>query len=168
MNRLSLARLFLFGARDVWFVVGVPVYFQSVLSDGSVLLAGRVLLFGVFVAAIAIAYLAFRAVSRNLIRVAEANLGVKTALDQVSDKLRGLDGGADDFLEVDLGLGGEFAGDDDVVALDQGLAGDAGEAVLREAGVEDRVGDAVGDLVRVSLPDGFGGEGIGSVACHGT
>lgn len=35
INRLSLARMFLFGARDVWFVVGVPVYFQSVLSDGS-------------------------------------------------------------------------------------------------------------------------------------
>lgn len=35
VNRLSLARMFLFGARDVWFVVGVPVYFQSVLSDGS-------------------------------------------------------------------------------------------------------------------------------------
>ena len=35
INRLSLARLFLFGARDVWFVVGVPVYFQMVLSDGT-------------------------------------------------------------------------------------------------------------------------------------
>jgi len=35
INRLSLARLFLFGARDVWFVVGIPVYFQAVLSDGS-------------------------------------------------------------------------------------------------------------------------------------
>lgn len=35
VNRLSLARMFLFGARDVWFVVGVPVYFQSVLSDGT-------------------------------------------------------------------------------------------------------------------------------------
>jgi hypothetical protein len=35
INRLSLARLFLFGARDVWFVVGIPVYFQSVLSDGT-------------------------------------------------------------------------------------------------------------------------------------
>jgi hypothetical protein len=35
INRLSLARMFLFGARDVWFVVGVPVYFQSILSDGS-------------------------------------------------------------------------------------------------------------------------------------
>lgn len=35
VNQLSLARLFLFGARDVWFVVGVPVYFQSVMSDGT-------------------------------------------------------------------------------------------------------------------------------------
>ncbi len=32
---LSLSRLFLFGARDVWFVVGIPIYFYAVLSDGS-------------------------------------------------------------------------------------------------------------------------------------
>ena len=35
INLLSGARMFLFGARDVWFVVGIPVYFQSVLSDGT-------------------------------------------------------------------------------------------------------------------------------------
>ena len=35
INQLSLARMFLFGARDVWFVVGIPVYFQALLSDGS-------------------------------------------------------------------------------------------------------------------------------------
>ena len=35
INRLSLARLYLFVARDVWFVVGIPVYFQAVLSDGT-------------------------------------------------------------------------------------------------------------------------------------
>ncbi|MEL6965965.1 MAG: organoarsenical effux MFS transporter ArsJ [Pseudomonadota bacterium] len=35
INWLSLARMFLFGARDVWFVVGIPIYFYSVLSDGS-------------------------------------------------------------------------------------------------------------------------------------
>ena len=35
VNRLSLARMFLFGARDVWFVGGIPVYFQAVLSDGT-------------------------------------------------------------------------------------------------------------------------------------
>ncbi|WP_415403768.1 organoarsenical effux MFS transporter ArsJ [Tateyamaria sp. SN3-11] len=35
VNWLSAARVFLFGARDVWFVVGIPIYFYSVLSDGS-------------------------------------------------------------------------------------------------------------------------------------
>ena len=35
VNRLSAARLFLFGARDVWFVVGIPIYFYAVLSDGT-------------------------------------------------------------------------------------------------------------------------------------
>jgi MFS family permease len=35
INWLSFARVFLFGARDVWFVVGIPVYFYAVLSDGS-------------------------------------------------------------------------------------------------------------------------------------
>ena len=35
INWLSVARLFLFGARDVWFVVGLPIYFYAVLSDGT-------------------------------------------------------------------------------------------------------------------------------------
>jgi hypothetical protein len=35
INWLSFARVFLFGARDVWFVVGIPIYFYGVLSDGS-------------------------------------------------------------------------------------------------------------------------------------
>lgn len=35
INWLSFARVFLFGARDVWFVVGIPIYFHGVLSDGS-------------------------------------------------------------------------------------------------------------------------------------
>ena len=35
VNWLSAARVFLFGARDVWFVVGIPIYFYSVLSDGT-------------------------------------------------------------------------------------------------------------------------------------
>lgn len=35
INWLSAARVFLFGARDVWFVVGIPLYFYAVLSDGS-------------------------------------------------------------------------------------------------------------------------------------
>jgi Major Facilitator Superfamily len=57
VNRLSLARMFLFGARDVWFVVGIPVYFQAVLSDGTA--AGRreaFFLIGSFLALWIIAY----------------------------------------------------------------------------------------------------------------
>ena len=35
INWLSAARTFLFGARDVWFVVGIPIYFYAVWSDGT-------------------------------------------------------------------------------------------------------------------------------------
>ena len=35
VNWLSAARVCLFGARDVWFVVGIPIYFYAVLSDGT-------------------------------------------------------------------------------------------------------------------------------------
>ncbi|WP_299829711.1 organoarsenical effux MFS transporter ArsJ [uncultured Roseobacter sp.] len=35
INWLSFARVFLFAARDVWFVVGIPIYFYAVLSDGT-------------------------------------------------------------------------------------------------------------------------------------
>ena len=68
VNRLSLARLFLFGARDVWFVVGVPVYFQSVLSDGTA--EGRreaFFLIGGFLALWIIAYGAVQAFAPRLL-----------------------------------------------------------------------------------------------------
>ena len=68
VNRLSVARLFLFGARDVWFVVGLPVYFQSVLSDGSA--AGRreaFFLIGGFLALWIIAYGAVQAMAPRLL-----------------------------------------------------------------------------------------------------
>ena len=35
VNWLSAARVFLFAARDVWFVVGIPIYFYAVFSDGT-------------------------------------------------------------------------------------------------------------------------------------
>lgn len=68
VNRLSLARLFLFGARDVWFVVGIPVYFQSILSDGTA--EGRreaFFLVGGFMALWIIAYGAVQAAAPRLI-----------------------------------------------------------------------------------------------------
>ena len=50
INRLSAARLFLFGARDIWFVVALPVYLQSVLdwsaSSVGTLLAVWIILYG--------------------------------------------------------------------------------------------------------------------------
>lgn len=68
VNRLSLARMFLFGARDVWFVVGVPVYFQSVLSDGTA--DGRraaFFLIGGFMALWIVAYGAVQAAAPRLL-----------------------------------------------------------------------------------------------------
>lgn len=68
VNRLSLARMFLFGARDVWFVVGIPVYFQSVLSDGSA--EGRraaFFLIGGFLALWIIAYGAVQAAAPRIL-----------------------------------------------------------------------------------------------------
>jgi hypothetical protein len=68
VNRLSLARMFLFGARDVWFVVGVPVYFQAVLSDGTA--EGRreaFFLIGGFLALWIIAYGAVQAIAPRLL-----------------------------------------------------------------------------------------------------
>lgn len=68
VNRLSLARMFLFGARDVWFVVGIPVYFQAVLSDGTA--EGRraaFFLVGGFMALWIIAYGAVQALAPRLL-----------------------------------------------------------------------------------------------------
>ena len=68
VNRLSLARMFLFGARDVWFVVGIPVYFQAVLSDGTP--EGRreaFFLIGSFLALWIIAYGAVQALAPRLL-----------------------------------------------------------------------------------------------------
>ena len=62
---------------------------------------------------------------------------------------------ARDLLDVELGLGGDLAADDHHVRLDVGFAGDAAELVLRQAGVEDRIGNRVGDLVGVPLTDRF-------------
>jgi MFS family permease len=69
VNRLSAARLFLFGARDVWFVVGIPVYFYTVLSDGTP--DGRreaFFLVGSFMALWIIGYGAVQAMAPRLLR----------------------------------------------------------------------------------------------------
>ncbi|NOX09149.1 MAG: organoarsenical effux MFS transporter ArsJ [Gammaproteobacteria bacterium] len=51
INRLSAARFFLFGARDIWFVVGLPVFLSSVLgwhfSEVGAFLALWVIVYGI-------------------------------------------------------------------------------------------------------------------------
>jgi hypothetical protein len=69
IDRLSAARLFLFGARDVWFVVGIPIYFYGVLSDGTA--EGRreaFFLVGSFMALWIIGYGAVQAAAPVLLR----------------------------------------------------------------------------------------------------
>jgi hypothetical protein len=69
VNWLSAARVFLFGARDVWFVVGIPIYFYAVLSDGTVA-GNRVAFFtiGTFMAVWIILYGAVQASAPKLLR----------------------------------------------------------------------------------------------------
>ena len=71
VNRLSLARMFLFGARDTWFVVGIPIYFSSVLTDGTPEGARRAFfLVGGFMALWIIGYGAVQAFAPRLLRAA--------------------------------------------------------------------------------------------------
>ena len=71
VNWLSAARVFLFGARDVWFVVGLPVYFYAVLSDGTEQ-GNRAAFFmiGTFMALWIILYGAVQAAAPRLLRAA--------------------------------------------------------------------------------------------------
>ncbi|RBI85413.1 MFS transporter [Rhodosalinus halophilus] len=71
VNWLSAARVFLFGARDVWFVVGIPIYFYAVLSDGTE--AGdraAFFMIGTFMAGWIILYGAVQALAPRLLRAA--------------------------------------------------------------------------------------------------
>ncbi|MGR3803181.1 organoarsenical effux MFS transporter ArsJ [Marinibacterium profundimaris] len=75
VNLLSLARVFLFAARDVWFVVGIPIYFYAVLSDGTE--AGNRAAFfqiGTFMALWIIAYGAVQGWAPSLLRAKDRAL----------------------------------------------------------------------------------------------
>ena len=68
VNRLSLARMFLFGARDTWFVVGIPIYFEAALSDGTPEGARQAFfLVGAFMALWIVAYGAVQAYAPKLL-----------------------------------------------------------------------------------------------------
>ena len=75
VNWLSFARIFLFGARDVWFVVGIPIYFYAVLSDGTV--AGNrqaFFMIGTFMALWIILYGVVQANAPRLLQAKERSL----------------------------------------------------------------------------------------------
>ena len=81
---LSLARVFLFAARDSWFVVGIPVFFYAVLSDGTPESARRAFfIIGTFMAAWIIFYGIVQANASNLLA---ASTG--TVPDTVSANIR--------------------------------------------------------------------------------
>ena len=65
----------------------------------------------------------------------------------------GGDHAAHQALEIDVGLGGDFAGDDHEAGGGQGFGGDAAVGVLLQAGVENGVGDLVGNLVGMAFGD---------------
>lgn len=52
INRLSLARLFLFGARDVWFVIAVPVFLSQQLQWSHLYVGGFMALWVMFYGAV--------------------------------------------------------------------------------------------------------------------
>jgi hypothetical protein len=75
INWLSAARVFLFGARDVWFVVGIPIYFYGVFSDGSPE-GNRAAFFliGAFMAVWILGYGAVQAAAPRILRAREKTL----------------------------------------------------------------------------------------------
>ncbi len=83
VNWLSAARLFLFGARDVWFVVGIPIYFYDVLSDGSEDGMRRAFfIVGGFMAVWIIGYGFVQAAAPRILKQREAALGDTLRLAQ--------------------------------------------------------------------------------------
>jgi len=80
----------------------------------------------------------------------EAEVGVRVA--DPPDRL------PRDLGNVDVGLRRDLARDDDQPRVDQRLTRDAPLRVVREHRVQDAVRDLVGDLVRMPLRHGLGGE----------
>lgn len=84
VNWLSAARLFLFGARDVWFVVGIPLYFYSVLSDGSEdSMRQAFFLVGTFMAVWIVGYGIVQAIAPRLLGGRDRTLGEIVRLARV-------------------------------------------------------------------------------------
>ncbi|MCY3727047.1 MAG: organoarsenical effux MFS transporter ArsJ [Rhodobacteraceae bacterium] len=89
VNSLAMARMFLYGARDVWFVVGFPIYLFEVISDGS--LAGDMracLLVGLFTGVWIVVYGMIQTFSPNFVKY--DNLPVLTLVQYLKNWGRGI------------------------------------------------------------------------------
>lgn len=81
INQLSLARMFLFGARDVWFVVGIPIYFKAIFSDGTPEGAQRAFfIVGAFMAAWIIGYGFVQGIAPRFLKGAAGDDAAGTAM----------------------------------------------------------------------------------------
>ena len=92
-------------------------------------------------------------------------LGVNTALDLNRLGIKAIAGIdiadlADGFschsFVVHHSLGGDLAADDAEVSGHPGLAGNTGTGILSEAGIQDGIGNGVGNLVRMAVGHTFG------------
>ena len=64
----------------------------------------------------------------------------------------------DQALEIDVGLGRDLARDDHQAGRRQGFRRHAAVRILLQAGIENGVGDLVGNFVRVAFGNGFRGK----------
>ena len=67
---------------------------------------------------------------------------------------------ADDLVVIKLGLGRDLTADHHDIALGVGLTGDTAHRILREAGIEDGIGNGVANFVGMAFADGFGGKDV--------
>ena len=70
------------------------------------------------------------------------------------------DRAAHDVGDMDVGRGRDLARDDGHAGRHQRFAGNPGLGIFQQNGVEDRVGDLIRDLVRMSFGDGLGSEDV--------
>ena len=74
VNRLSAARLFLFGSRDAWFVVGVPIFLHDAFTREGVSAENAFFVVGSFMAVWIIAYGAVQALAPRWLGAARLSL----------------------------------------------------------------------------------------------
>ena len=65
-----------------------------------------------------------------------------------------------DFLPVDFGMGGDFAGNDDKVGRGQRFTGNTAVGILHQTGIENGIRDLIADLIGMSFRNGFRGENM--------